>query len=200
MRIVNQERVQAGMNVLALWYNLPLCEALVRKHYQSIWCHQLSSPIMELALSNIRDVFNAFSAEETESRLREFSSQIFRNSSRPLKCHQSMTVEEYSASFSGQNCRWEIIGLLFAISGISLMTLADNDPLVADFPAKSGAKDRLMTQICEASSLCIGFCDHAASPNEILAWAQNTDVMLRTQQYGDSSRLPFFHEEALSIV
>ena len=206
MQIVNHERVQSGINVLALWYNLPICEALIRKLYiTNRLCFLLSKHIVELVLKNVRCVFDSFRPDETESRLREFSSQIFRNSSRPLRCSQPMTVEEYSASFSGWNCRWETIGLLFAVAGSSLMMLADNDPLEADFPNTSGAKDRLMTQICEASSLCIAFCDHSASSNEILAWAQITDVMLRTQQYGDSSRFlsltipPLFTSDALSI-
>lgn len=67
------------------------------------------------------------------------------------------------------------------------MSTPDSDPDFTQAAPDSEAKDRLRAQIVEASGICLGFCDQASSVNELLGFYQYNDVMLRTQQYGDSS-------------
>ncbi|KAL1979167.1 hypothetical protein VTN96DRAFT_6605 [Rasamsonia emersonii] len=187
MQTVDPERAQSGLRVLSLLYNLSLIDALIRKYYQSKWFMILPYVVVDSMLLSTRRIFDSFEPTETESRLRDLSIQIFRNSSRPLKPHRNMTIDDYTSSFTGENIRWETIGLMFALSGMSLLATHETDPAIAELQGSPEAKERLLNQISEATSTCIAFCDHAASPNEILAFAQHTDVMLRTQQYGDSS-------------
>lgn len=189
MQTVDPERAQSGLRVLSLLYNLSLFDALIRKYYQSKWFMILPYVVVDSMLLSTRRIFDSFEPAETESRLRDLSVQIFRNSSRPLKPHRNMTIDDYTSSFTGENIRWETIGLMFALSGLSLLATHETDPAIAELRGSSEAKERLLNQVSEATSTCIAFCDHAASSNEILAFAQHTDVMLRTQQYGDSSTL-----------
>jgi hypothetical protein len=187
MQVVDPESAQSGKKILALLYNLSLFDALIRKYYQSKWFTILPQSVVDSMVLSTRRVFASFEPRETESRLRDLSIQIFRNSSRPLRPRRTMTVEDYTSSFTGENIRWETIGVMFALSGLSLLATHESDPAIAELQGRPEAQERLLNQISEATSTCIGFCDHAASSNEILAFAQYCDVMLRTQQYGDSS-------------
>lgn len=186
---IDADRAQAGLRVLALLYNVSLIGTLIRKYYARKWFSILPIKMVEnMAVATRRIWGRGFGPTETEARLSECTIQIFRNSSKPLRRWKTMTIDDYTSTFTGENARWEAIALLFASAGLGLWTHHESDPVLEELGGSAKAKERLLTQISEATSTCIAFCDHAASSNEILAFAQFTDVMLRTEQYGDSSK------------
>jgi hypothetical protein len=188
MQTIDPDRAQAGLRVLALLHNVSLIDTLIQKYYSRQWFSILPIKMVENMLVATRGILRGFGPAETEARLCEFSIQIFRNSSKPLRRWKSMTLEDYTSTFTGENTRWEAIALLFASAGLSLLIYHESDPVLEELGGSAKARERLLTQVSEATSTCIAFCDHAASSNEILAFAQYTDVLLRTQRYGDSSK------------
>ncbi|KAJ5267088.1 hypothetical protein N7478_009896 [Penicillium angulare] len=104
-----------------------------------------------------------------------------------MSAHQSMAVTEYCSSFTGRNLRWEALANIFPVCGQELVILPDNDPEVAQITEGPRGKERLLEQVLQATNVCLGFCDQASSANELLAYLQYNDIMLQTQQYGDTS-------------
>ncbi|KAH8699248.1 putative C6 transcription factor [Talaromyces proteolyticus] len=191
---VDPERAQAGFRVLALLYNLTFLDHLITRSYAKKWYRIYPSSVIEKIISSTRRVYDSFEATETETRLSELAVQVFRNSFRPIPRSKTMTVDEYTDTFTGENMRWETIALILALAGNSVLACYEQDPIFADLKGNGDnqkgsaeVKDQLLSQVSDATSTCLTFCDHAASSNEILAYAQYTDVVMKTQQYGDSS-------------
>lgn len=196
---LDPDRAQSAFRVLALLYNLKCFDPAISRLYASKWYKVLPPYIIDKTLYETRRVYDSFESIRVENRTREFALQIFNNSSRPMPRSKTMTVDEYIATFTGRNTRWEAIALILATAGCGLFSVTEQDPVFTEFrtngETKSNAelKEKLVLQVSDATTNCLMFCDHAASSNEILAYAQHADVIMKTQQYGDSSELAIFH-------
>lgn len=191
------DRVQIALRLLALLYNLKFFDSIVSRFYAGREYKVLPPYIINKTLHATRRIFDSFEASALENRLREFTLQIFRNTSRPIPRSKTMTVDEYIETFTGANTRWETIATIFATAGVGLLARTEEDPLITELGATQDIKnnpdwkERLLLQLSDATTNCLLLCDQAASSNEILAYAQFTDVAMKTQQYGDSSKLYF---------
>ncbi|KAJ5594734.1 uncharacterized protein N7459_000942 [Penicillium hispanicum] len=184
---VQPDRIQSGAELLLFLYNLDVREKLIGQFCHDSWNMVVPKVIMDVILKSIREIFDGFDPQNLMPRLQSFATQIFHNSSRPLVTHGSMNIDEYCASFTGRNFRWEALGNIFSVCGQQLVVTPDNDPHVTQGTDDPRAKDSLLEQVTVASTTCISLCDQASAANELLAFLQYNDVMLRTQQYGDSS-------------
>lgn len=185
--VVEPDRLQSGVDVLRFLYNLTVWDMLIARFYVRTWGNIVPKRIMDELLRSVRDIFDGFSDDPT-AQLQELANRIFQNTSRPMRTHKSMSVEEYCSSFTGRNLRWEALGSIFTICGMQLVITLDNDPEIIQGSDDPRAKDQLLEQVTVISTICLGFCDQTSSANELLAMLQFNDVMLRTQQYGDSSK------------
>lgn len=188
---VDPDRLQSGVDVLRFLYNLTDRETLIENFYMRTWGTIVPRMVMDETLRSVRSIFESFPTDPT-TQLQELSNQIFQNTSRPMRTHKSMTIQEYCASFTGRNLRWEALGSIFTLCGMQLVITPDNDPDTIQGSDDPRGKDRLLQQITVISTICLSFCDQASSANELLAILQFNDTMLRTQQYGDSSTISIF--------
>jgi hypothetical protein len=189
--VVEPDRLQSGVDVLRFLYNLTVREMLIARFYVRTWNTVVPKMVMDEILRSVRHIFAGFSDDPT-AQLQELANQIFQNTSRPMRTHKSMSIEEYCTSFTGRNLRWEALGSIFTLCGMQLIVTPDRDPDVTQGLNDPGAKDRLLEQLTVISAVCLGFCDQTSSANELLAILQFSDAMLRTQQYGDSSTTVIF--------
>lgn len=196
---VEPDRVQSGVEVLSFLYNLKIRQKLIDRFYHRTWNVVVPKVVMEAIMNSIREIFDSFDPNDLKAELQDLSTRMFQNTSRSMATHSSMTVEEYCASFTGSNFRWEALGNIFSLCGQQLVITPDNDPEFAQ-PDDPGAKDRLLEQMTVASTICLNFCDQASSVNEMLAFLQHNDVLLRTQQYGDSSKSLESCDTALALT
>ncbi|KAL2816992.1 hypothetical protein BDW59DRAFT_135058 [Aspergillus cavernicola] len=181
-------RVQSGLEVLKFLYQSTICDVLIRKFYVGHLMAAVSSIVMEAILQSVRRVLDGLDrARDLDPQLRDLVYRIFRSSAHPLTSHSSMSVEEYCASFTDKNLRWEAIGIILATSGIAMMSTSESDSDLARVAADATARDILRAQLVEASGVCVGFCDTSASVSELLGFLQYNDMLLKTQYYGDSS-------------
>ncbi|RDW86499.1 putative C6 transcription factor [Aspergillus mulundensis] len=181
-------RLESGLEVIRFLYRHPVCETLIRKFYAGHLMAAVSVLIIEAILQSIRRIFDELDrAKDTEKHLRDLVQRIFQASAHPLTSHASMTVDEYFASFTDANLRWEVVGLVLATAGIAMMSTADSDPDVQKAAPEPQGAEMLRTQLVEASRTCLLFCATAASVNELLGFYQYNDMLLRTQYYGDTS-------------
>ncbi|KAF4760534.1 hypothetical protein N7455_002161 [Penicillium solitum] len=184
--VVEPDRLQSGVDVLRFLYNLTVWDMLIARFYVRTWGNIVPKRIMDELLRSVRDIFDGFSSDPT-AQLQDLANRIFQNTSRPMRTHKSMSVEEYCSSFTGRNLRWEALGSILTLCGMQLVITLDNDPEIMQGSDDPRAKDQLLEQVTVISTICLGFCDQTSSANELLAMLQFNDVMLRTQQYGDSS-------------
>ncbi|KAL4979389.1 hypothetical protein BDW66DRAFT_148502 [Aspergillus desertorum] len=187
-KLADQYRLDSGLEVIKFLYRNTIWETLIRKFYAANLIAVVSEHIIEAILQSLRRIFNALNREkDVEKQLQDLVQRIFRSSAHPLTSHASMTVEEYFASFTGDNLRWEVVGLVLATAGIAMMSTSDSDPDVQRVAPDAQGAEMLRAQLVEASRTCLLFCATAASVNELLGFYQYNDMLLRTQYYGDTS-------------
>lgn len=184
---VEPDRVQSGAEVLLFLYNLKDRQKLIDRFYLRTWNAVAPEIVVQATLMSIGKIFDGLNSNNLMPELQKLATQIFQNTSRSMTIHQTMTVQEYCDCFTGLNLRWEAIGNLFPICGQQLAITPDNDPDFSQGPDDPRAKDRLLEQVVVMSTICLNFCDQASSANELLAYLQYNDVMVQTQQYGDTS-------------
>ncbi|KAJ5774043.1 Acyl-CoA N-acyltransferase [Penicillium paradoxum] len=184
--VVEPDRLRSGVDVLRFLYDLTARDTLIAKCYARACNTVVPKMVMDRILLSVHHIFNSFSEDPT-AQLLELANQISQNTSRPMRTHKTMSVEEYCSSFTGRNLRWEPIGFILTLCGMQLIITPDNDPDITQGSDDPKAKDRMLEQITVISTVCLGLCDQASSANELLAILQFNDAMLRTQQYGDSS-------------
>ncbi|KAI9368876.1 hypothetical protein BJX61DRAFT_536878 [Aspergillus egyptiacus] len=184
-------RCLSGLEVLKFLYRNTICDTLIRKFYDGHCISGVPRTILEAILQSVRRIFQALDRSKDNNdigtQLQDLVYQIFRSSARPLTSHSAMTVEEYCASFTDKNMRWEAIGLILATAGLALMSTSESDPDLTRVASDSQARHMIRAQAVEASNICLGFCDTSASVNELLGFYQYNDMLLRTQYYGDAS-------------
>ncbi|KAL4884575.1 hypothetical protein BJY04DRAFT_168101 [Aspergillus karnatakaensis] len=181
-------RLESGLEVLKFLYRSPICDILIRRFYDGHLGAAVSWILMESVLISIQKTFESLErGRNLETQLRELVLRVFRSSAHPLTSHAAMTVEEYCASFTGPNLRWEVIGLVLATAGIALSSTADTDAELVKAAPDAAAREMLRAQVVEGSNIVLGFCDTSASVNELLGFYQYNDMLLKTQHYGDTS-------------
>lgn len=171
--------------MLQLLYHQKLCDTLVRQSCERSRVPILPYKVLDRILGTIRQLLDQIPMHECERHLGDLSARIFKNCSHPLAPQKSMTVAEYVSSFTGNNSRWEAIGNIFAVAGRSLMATPDNHLLFMGDGIST--KETILAQVADASNICLSLCDQVFCSNELLISLQVNDVMLKTQQYGDSS-------------
>ncbi|KAL4800400.1 hypothetical protein BDV19DRAFT_398029 [Aspergillus venezuelensis] len=184
----DRHRLESGLEVLQFLHRNPICDILIRRFYAGHIMAAVPSLLMEAIIDSTRKVLDSLDrGKNLEKGLQDLVMQVFRSSAHPLSTHADMTIDEYFASFTGTNLRWEAIGIFFATAGIALMSTTDSDPDLIRVAPDPQSKDMLRTQVMEASGICLGFCTSAASINELRGYHQHGDLILRTQYWGDTS-------------
>lgn len=193
-RNLQPDPVAIGAEVLRILYQFPVCDVLIARYQANLHVFAIPDTVMNAIIASIRhyalENFEPGNSNNSHlaTQLASFSHMVFQNSSRPMSITRSMTVEQYCASFTGLNFRWEAIGNYFAVAGMALVSTPENDPVLL---AANIHKETLLSVLIEASDLCIKFCEHPSSVNELLVFLMNNDVKLKSHRYGDIGMLFF---------
>lgn len=112
--------------------------------------------------------------------------KITRNTLKPLQVPSDMHASTFSTLFTGDNLRWEFLGLVFAWAGLSLSMSMLNDKGSATTP--DGISKTSFAQLLTAcSDACITLCRQNAHTNDILSWCLYENLILLTFQHGEAS-------------
>ncbi|KAJ6141210.1 hypothetical protein N7470_010106 [Penicillium chermesinum] len=186
---VEPDRIQSGADVLLFLYNLNQRKKVIEKYYSHACNAAVPWKVIVTIMDSIQEIFDGLNPADLMNQLQELATLIFRNSSRALSTHQGMTADEYCASFTGSNFRWEALGNMLPMFGQQIMVTPANDTELLGSPEDSQAKEQILEHVARASTICLSFCDQSSSANELLALMQYNHVMFLTQHYGDSSYL-----------
>ncbi|KAE8145297.1 putative C6 transcription factor [Aspergillus avenaceus] len=186
--MMDSSRLRASVELLRVLYDYPVYDVLIWKLYSRKSIVVVPHRVTEAVIRSLRAAFAALDGHaDLDVQLQDLVCLVSRNTCKPLVAHAGLTVEEYCASFTGGNLRWEAVGIVLSLSGIAILSTSDDDQDLMQAAPASEARSRLRAQIVDASNACLNFCDQASLVNELLGFAQYQDVMLKTQYYGDSS-------------
>jgi hypothetical protein len=109
-----------------------------------------------------------------------------RNTQKPLQVPPEMHASTFSTLFTGDNLRWEFLGLVFAWAGLSLSMSLLNEKGSAMKP-DGISKTSFAQLLTTCSDACITLCRQNAHTNDILSWCLYENLILLTFQHGEAS-------------
>lgn len=112
--------------------------------------------------------------------------EITRNTAKPLKISSKLLPSEFHTTMTGENLRWETMGLVLMIAGSNAQHLHDDDPL---FVLEDGSKierEVFIEDMIQATNDCITLCQTHGAVNDIMVWLLYGNMHIISCFYGDN--------------
>ncbi len=186
----SQDQLNAGAAVLQQVFEYPLFESLLDEYRRDAVGVNLISPWITFICDSIKtNLYEALqSCEETDREILRYdlSHALFRNTSVALEYDGNCTLKYFASLFTGQNLRWEIVGLFFAGAGLGAITSRGRTrrPTTMDTRHRSALARRML----EAGQVCLGFSEHIGHMVDPEMWLSLELAHLASVVDGDSSK------------
>ncbi|KAF2016040.1 hypothetical protein BU24DRAFT_346994 [Aaosphaeria arxii CBS 175.79] len=108
------------------------------------------------------------------------------NTARPLKVPPTMLGSEFHTLYTGQNLRWETLGLILALAGSNAQFTSPDDPLFTLEDGRKINKDEFIEDMIHASYDCISLCQVHGAVNDVMIWLLYSNMLVMSNFYGDN--------------
>ena len=180
--------VKDGAAVLTLLSDFPTYEPVIHQWLDYAHGIALTAPFMPQCLMSIKkELYDPFVRARSGRALLHASEMLFKNSSKPLKMPPNTTFRQYHTLITGENLRWEVIGMFFAAVGLSCSTMLTTDATIELAKTTSVDKRSVAHRMLQASDTCIAFCEQTGHLNDPQMWLIYENFLLMSQIVGDSS-------------
>ncbi|UDD55949.1 hypothetical protein AFCA_003532 [Aspergillus flavus] len=178
---IPEKQILEGMAVLNLLVNFPAFTNCIYRYLELSYTCMVPDPFIKACVLSIQETIHGLKG----SRLRQLALDLFVNTSKPLNLFTPVPAKDYHTLFTGSNLRWEIVGFVLAILGVSLKydINKQNEP-PRSLPAQ---KPGFIHQIAEAVEYCTSVCYRYTCVNHQALWLLYGDACLKNLVYGDMS-------------
>jgi chromatin structure-remodeling complex subunit RSC3/30 len=180
---VDTKRVSLGAQVLALLENLPFYRDLITSRFKIWKGWTIGWPITNMVFTIVEEMWNHsdYDGMDLCKKTLLLSRNLFETHTRALEVRPSMSWEDFKTESTG---RWEVIGLLFVLTGITTDWISHDDPLFS----RQGAVDakKLAITATAVGDTCLQFCDSSGIINDIVSWLLLHQTSLLAMVYGES--------------
>ena len=184
-----QEHVDQGIRVLQRFPDRLLCERLLDRYFEIcdvMLPEGVLRPVHASLWSTYGECLSRSRSKKNEA-LSSMSKDLCKTAMTPLS--PSSTTKDWIKSFSGSNLRWEILGNLFAVFGLSSMTISDWDPLFATANDGKGCSKRQYGEAMrECAEACLALCNDVDAINDFVVSLMSAVYCLQSFYEGDASK------------
>ena len=186
-----QEHVDQGIRVLKRFPGKALCERLIDRYFYV--CDVLiPEPVLRHVHTSTWSSHGDCISQPGQGKddgLSKVSKALCKTAMTPIGL--STNTNEWLESFTGKNLRWEIVGNLFALFGVSIMSMSDWDPIFAtanDGSSCSGGSKRQYAGIMrECAEACLALCNDVDAVNDFVVSLMASIYCLQSFYEGDAS-------------
>ena len=100
-------------------------------------------------------------------QLRSLSELVWRNTRQPLKTNGQMTAREWAQAASGRRLRWEVIGSILAMTGLTAANLSGWDTIFDSIRDRYVDRATFAERMRRASGYCLCFCYESEVLNDV---------------------------------
>ncbi|KAF5591080.1 transcription factor [Fusarium pseudoanthophilum] len=184
---MDQGASQLAIKVLqALSERLSIHRSMPKASLDADWL----AGIGDRLLSSTWDTFGSHLSDRANTaKLREMGSRICINTRKPLKEDQD-DPNAWVQSFSGENLRWETVGVIFLYTALSELSTTSNED-----------SKRIIRQCPESCASCITLANMGGSSGTLMLFLVYKRSVLHSWMHGETS-LPYwkFHAEAVAML
>ena len=181
--------LDTGSKLLSLLHPFSFYQELIHSYFLASHTFTIAQPLILGALPQVKnDIAGRESRADGDTGNDSLSLEIFENTARPLTVPASMAATDFHTLFTGQNLRWDFIGLIFTLAGRFALVQPSNSTISIGHEGEEVGRDTFVQQMMMASSTCITLTRRTGMVNDILLWLLYYNLVFTTMQYGDSSR------------
>lgn len=164
--------IERGAAVLTLLKDSTIFQRYLDKWFSFGRGIILVEPMIKIFTAGIWSFWGKTLREQNPKDLRRMSERIWQNTLKPvsrlLDRHTSPRV--FCAAVTGENLRWEIVGIVVTLVALLCQSLSDADPIFCAKDAPLEDRAALILRTHNASEICIGFCEDFAIVNDLYLW------------------------------
>lgn len=181
---VSEERIARGCQVLAFLKDKPMINRFVSRWYEI--CEGAGGVCLELIMKEWLMKLGIHHGEVLTSqepeKIRRLCELIWRNTQTPLVFSRKTTALEWAHLSTGQNLRWEVIGLIAAVVGLCASCLDPSDRFLSYHKVTRYSISKKMREI---SRTCLSFCRDCEAIDDMFIWLLLEDEWLTSAIKGD---------------
>ncbi|KAF2703823.1 hypothetical protein K504DRAFT_538630 [Pleomassaria siparia CBS 279.74] len=177
---VTQIQIERGMIVLSLLKDLPLFQTYIERWFSFTRGIVVIEPMVKIWTSGAWSSWHKFLKDQKPTSLRHLSERIWDNTLKApcdlLKRHTS--PRDFCARTTGNDLRWEVVGIIVTLVALLAKTLQDGDPIFCSHDDPPVDREALALKCFNASELCVGFCTDHDLINDIFLWLLYENTLL----------------------
>ena len=182
----NQHHFDQGVRILHRFSDRIICDRLLDRYFV-VADVILPEPTIRYCHESIWPMYGSYLREpRTDERLSIMSRELCKNAMSTVPA--SSSTKEWTESLSGHRLRWKIVGNLFTIFELSVMTVADWDPLFAtDKDGDKWDKRQAGEKLRGCAEACLALCSDVDSVNDFVIALMSAAYALQSFYEGDTS-------------
>ncbi|KAH8429321.1 uncharacterized protein LDX57_006988 [Aspergillus melleus] len=147
-------------------------EEMITRNFEECLFNTIPEPLALQPLRLLRTQIESGKWFDDEEAL---ASMITRNTAeKSIVITPNMTPDEFYATFTGENLRWEFVGIIFTLAGLATTTVwYQSDSFLSETD-----KDAFTEEMAAASNACIEICNQHDNVNDLLVWLYHTHFTL----------------------
>lgn len=166
-----------------------LFEKSIKNYFEVSQASALVGPLLLSALPQLRLDLERLSKVPCRDVFQAYA-EITKRTMRPIVVASSMPASDYHTLFTGQNLRWETLGLILIIAGSNAQFTSPNDPIFTLEDGNKLAKDEFIEDMIHASNNCITLCQVHGAVNDVMVWLMYHNMLVTSNFYGDNCTWP----------
>jgi hypothetical protein len=174
--------VEIGMRLISRLEKFSVMQSLVEDYLNNSQVAPIAAPLVLGALSDLRKFLECDG--EANGDKYALCLKITENTCRPFEIPPNVSAQQFHTLFTGDNLRWEFIGLAFTWMALSMLRSQGD---VFSQNRELSNTSSLPETMAECSNSCISLCQNIVPPNDVMIWLLYDNLVLSTQLHGDFS-------------
>ncbi|KAK4544723.1 hypothetical protein LTR36_003972 [Oleoguttula mirabilis] len=183
---VTAEKIQQGAEVLMLLRDIPLYETFTKRFFDLCDGIVVLRPVYRIWIDELWTEFGRLLVDGSPDELRSLSELVWRNTRRPMIVHGQMSAREWAKSASGRNLRWEVVGVILSMVGLTAVNLSNWDTIFETIRDRYVDRATFAERMRKVSEFCLCFCYESEVLNDIYVSFMYEDLVLVECIKGDA--------------
>jgi hypothetical protein len=162
-----------------------LLESLFKSYFHDNVSSAIDPPLLMNAMPQLAIDLEELSMAEGDNHT--LYANMTRNTARPLKVPADMLPSNFHTLYTGKCLRWETIGLVLIMAGLSAQFVSPDDPMFTQ-GGRNINRDDFVEDMIYASDECISLCQVHGAVNDIMIWLLYHSTLAIGNFYGDNRK------------
>jgi hypothetical protein len=168
--ILSPDRIQRGVEVLRLLKYTPHYIRFIYRLFENGPGILLLPPMTETWAKGIWTAFGPALESQDPEKMKSLSALIWKNSASSLVFDGNTTPTEWINLSTGNNLRWEVVGIILGLAKLCFGTLRDFDPIFSSIEESGIEQTELGHLLVKSVESCVEFCRALNNPTDLLLW------------------------------